>query len=134
MEKSQDKNIRLTARIIKSYLSNHKVNPEEIPSMIQQVFQSFEQPQPEQVKAPEPAVPIKKSVTHDYIICLEDGRKFRSMRRHLRATYDMSPADYRKKWNLPADYPMVAPAYAQKRQQLAKQFGLGQRRGDSAPE
>jgi predicted transcriptional regulator len=79
-------------------------------------------------QAPRPAVPVKKSVGTDYIVCLEDGKKFKSLKRHLRSQYNMSPEDYREKWGLPADYPMVAPNYAQARSQLAKEMGLGQQR------
>ncbi|MEO0442065.1 MAG: MucR family transcriptional regulator, partial [Pseudomonadota bacterium] len=77
----------------------------------------------------EPAVPIRKSITDDFLICLEDGKKFKSLKRHLRSKYDMSPDEYRDKWRLPADYPMVAPNYAEKRRQLAKSIGLGKKRG-----
>ena len=80
-------------------------------------------------EAPKPAVPLKKSVTPDYIICLEDGKKFKSLKRHLRTQYNMSPEEYREKWGLPADYPMVAPNYAAARSELAKKMGLGQQRG-----
>ena len=79
-----------------------------------------------------PAVPIKKSITPDYLICLEDGKKFKSLKRHLRTHYDMSPDEYRAKWSLPSDYPMVAPSYAEARSNLAKQMGLGQQRKRSA--
>jgi predicted transcriptional regulator len=79
-------------------------------------------------EAPRPAIPVKKSLNNDYIICLEDGKKFKSLKRHLRTQYNMSPEEYREKWGLPADYPMVAPAYAQARSNLAKQMGLGQQR------
>jgi predicted transcriptional regulator len=81
-----------------------------------------------QVEAPKPAVPVKKSVTPDYIICLDDGKHFKSLKRHLRTRYDMTPAQYREKWNLPSDYPMVAPNYARARSDLAKEMGLGQQR------
>ena len=80
------------------------------------------------VEAAKPAVPAKKSITNDYIICLEDGKKFKSLKRHLRTQYNISPEEYREKWGLPADYPMVAPNYAKARSQLAKQMGLGQQR------
>jgi predicted transcriptional regulator len=80
------------------------------------------------VEALKPAVPAKKSITNDYIICLEDGKKFKSLKRHLRTQYNISPEEYREKWGLPADYPMVAPNYAKARSQLAKQMGLGQQR------
>jgi predicted transcriptional regulator len=79
-------------------------------------------------EAPKPAIAVKKSITPDYIVCLEDGKKFKSLKRHLRTQYNMSPEEYREKWGLPADYPMVAPNYAQARSELAKQMGLGQQR------
>ena len=85
-----------------------------------------------ETEKPTPAVPVKKSITPDYLVCLEDGKKFKSLKRHLRTHYDMSPDEYRAKWNLPSDYPMVAPSYAEARSNLAKQMGLGQQRKRSA--
>jgi len=104
--------------------------PGDVPGLIRKVFDALRlasgaAPAPEPVRG-EPAVPIKKSLTPDYLICLEDGKKFKSLKRHLRAHYDLSPEEYREKWNLPADYPMVAPNYAQARSRLAKKMGLGQ--------
>ena len=124
--------IDLTANIVSAYLSNNPTPAAEIPNLISQVHAALtrvangrtETP-PEPVK---PAVPIKKSVHPDYLVCLEDGKRFKSLRRHLRTQYSMTPEQYRDKWNLPADYPMVAPNYAVTRSQLAKKMGLGQQR------
>jgi predicted transcriptional regulator len=105
-------------------------SPADLPALIKQVHSALATvgaPAVEPAPAPkEPAVPVKKSITADYLICLEDGRKFKSLKRHLRTKYDMTPEDYRAKWGLPKDYPMVAPNYAEARSNLAKQMGLGQ--------
>ena len=124
--------IELTAEIVSAYLSHNTVPAGDIPSLINQVHAalarvsggSAESP----VEALKPAISVKKSVTPEYIICLEDGKKFKSLKRHLRTQYNMTPEQYRDKWNLPVDYPMVAPNYAAARSQLAKQMGLGQQR------
>jgi predicted transcriptional regulator len=128
--------IDLTAQIIASYVGHNKVQAGDLPALITTVVTALRsastpQPTPEPEKL-SPAVPIKKSVTPDYLICLEDGKKFKSLKRHLRTHYDMSPEEYRTKWGLPADYPMVAPAYANARSELAKRMGLGQQRRKSA--
>jgi len=134
MDANLEKNelVELTAEIVSAYVSNNTVVASELPTVIQNVFQALSrastastQPAREELK---PAVPIKKSVTPEYIICLEDGKKFKSLKRHLRTHYDLSPEDYREKWGLPHDYPMVAPNYAAARSDLAKRMGLGQRR------
>ncbi|PLX39040.1 MAG: MucR family transcriptional regulator [Hyphomicrobiales bacterium] len=124
--------IDLTADIISAYVSNNTVAASEVPGMISEVYSALQktrdgmaEPEPEPLR---PAVAIKKSVTPDYIICLEDGKKFKSLKRHLRTHYDMTPEEYREKWGLPADYPMVAPSYAAARSDLAKKMGLGQQR------
>ena len=122
----------LAADVVAAYVSNNTVAMAEIPSLITQVHKalvatatgSVEKP----VDAQTPAVPIKKSIHPDFIICLEDGKKFKSLKRHLRTKYDLSPEDYRAKWGLPMDYPMVAPNYAVARSELAKSMGLGQQR------
>jgi predicted transcriptional regulator len=124
--------IELAADIVSAYVSNNSVAATDLPSLIGDVHSALlristgvmEAP----VEAPKPAIAIKKSVTPDYIICLEDGKKFKSLKRHLRTQYNMSPEEYREKWGLPPDYPMVAPNYAQARSNLAKQMGLGQQR------
>jgi MucR family transcriptional regulator, transcriptional regulator of exopolysaccharide biosynthesis len=124
--------IELTAGIVSAYVSNNAVASGDIPSLINQVHAALlrvssgtSDAQPEPLK---PAISIKKSITPDYLVCLEDGKKFKSLKRHLRTQYNMTPEQYRDKWGLAADYPMVAPNYAQARSQLAKQMGLGQQR------
>ena len=124
--------IELAADIVSAYVSNNSVPSSDLPSLINDVHSALmrvaggaaEAP----VEAPKPAVSVKKSVTPDYIICLEDGKKFKSLKRHLRTQYNMTPEQYREKWGLPADYPMVAPNYAKARSDLAKEMGLGQQR------
>jgi predicted transcriptional regulator len=130
--------IQLTANIVSAYVSNNTVSSAEIPALISQVYSALMRvSNGAAVAAPvEPfksAVSIKRSITPEYLVCLEDGRKFKSLKRHLRSQYQMTPDQYRAKWNLPGDYPMVAPKYAAVRSRLAKQMGLGQqrRRGDS---
>ncbi len=123
--------IEMTADIVAAYVCNNSVTSNDLPGVIQQVHRaltgvasgvSLQEAAPPQT----PAVPIRRSITPDHLICLEDGRKFKSLKRHLRTKYDMSPEQYRAKWSLPKDYPMVAPNYAQARSNLAKQMGLGQ--------
>ncbi len=124
--------IQLTANIVSAYVSNNTVPSTEIPTLIGQVHSALLRVSGGQAAPPaeplKPAVPVKRSITSDYIICLEDGKKFKSLKRHLRTQYDMTPEQYREKWALPPDYPMVAPNYAAARSQLAKQMGLGQQR------
>jgi predicted transcriptional regulator len=124
--------IGLTAQIVAAYVSKNPVASTELPVLISDVHYALvrasgnvEVAERDELK---PAVPVKKSVTPDYIICLEDGKKFKSLKRHLRTHYKMSPEEYRAKWQLPHDYPMVAPNYAAARSQLAKKMGLGTRR------
>lgn len=123
--------LALTTEIVSSYLSNNTVSTAEIPAVIEQVFKTLANVDGESPMAtadrPQPAVPIKRSVTPDYIICLEDGKKLKMLRRHLKTAYNMSPEEYRERWGLPADYPMVAPNYAKQRSKLAKDIGLGTR-------
>ncbi len=124
--------IELTAEIVSAYVSNNSVAAADIPSLINQVHAALSRvsgkPAEGTGEALKPAVSLKKSITPEYIVCLEDGKKFKSLKRHLRTQYNMTPEQYRDKWNLPADYPMVAPNYAAARSQLAKQMGLGQQR------
>ena len=125
--------IELTADIVSAYVSNNAVVAAELPDVIDQIFSALQQAaaketQPIQVEL-NPAVSIKQSVTPDAITCLEDGKKFKSLKRHLRTYYDLTPDEYRKKWNLNFDYPMVAPNYAAARSALAKMMGLGRKRG-----
>ena len=118
----------LTSEIVSAYVSNNKVEVEKLPEVIGNVYASLSSIANEEgVEMIEPAVPIKKSVTPDYIICLEDGKKFKMLRRHLQNVYGLTPEEYRERWGLPADYPMVAPNYAEKRSGLAKQIGLGKK-------
>ncbi len=127
--------IDLAADIVSAYVSNNTVAASELPSLISDVHSALlKVTGGTTIAAPEalkPAVPAKKSITNEYLVCLEDGKKFKSLKRHLRTQYNMSPEDYREKWGLPADYPMVAPHYAQARSNLAKQMGLGQQRRKS---
>jgi predicted transcriptional regulator len=124
--------IQLTAHIVSAYVSNNTVPSGEIPGLISQVYSALMRVSGGQAVAPaeplKPAVSVKRSVTPEYLVCLEDGKKFKSLKRHLRTQYDMTPEKYREKWGLPSDYPMVAPNYAAARSQLAKQMGLGQQR------
>jgi predicted transcriptional regulator len=124
--------IELTAKVVSAYVSNNTVPSGEIPGLIGQVYAALKRVSGGQAAAVaeplKPAVPVKRSVTPDYIVCLEDGLKFKSLKRHLRTRYNMTPDQYREKWSLPQDYSMVAPNYAAARSQLAKQMGLGQQR------
>ncbi len=124
--------LALTSEIVSSHVSNNPVPTADLPALINSVYETLEAltvEQAEEVEELKPAVAIKKSVTDDYLICLEDGRKLKMLKRHLKTAYDMTPEDYRARWGLPADYPMVAPSYAAKRQELAKKIGLGRNRG-----
>jgi predicted transcriptional regulator len=124
--------IELTAEIVSAYVSNNSVAAGEIPALINQVHSALVRVSSGRDEAPaeplKPAVPIKRSITAEYIVCLDDGKKFKSLKRHLRTQYNMTPEQYREKWGLQPDYPMVAPNYAAARSQLAKQMGLGQQR------
>ena len=124
--------IPMTAQIVSAYVSNNSVPAADIPALINQIHAALTRVLAGQVEAPaeplRPAVSIKKSITPEYIVCLEDGKKFKSLKRHLRTQYNMTPEAYREKWGLAPDYPMVAPNYAAARSQLAKQMGLGQQR------
>lgn len=131
--RGQDLLVELTADIVAAYVSNHVVPVGDLSNLIADVHMALNNtssPAPVTVVAekPKPPVSIKKSIEDDYLICLEDGQKFKSLKRHLMTHYNMTPEEYREKWGLPADYPMVAPAYAEARSRLAKEMGLGQRR------
>jgi predicted transcriptional regulator len=125
--------LRMTAEVVSAYLSNNLLPASQISEVIQTVHTSLNSlgagRTDSAVEPPKPAVPVKKSVTADYIICLEDGKKLKMLKRHLRSTYNMTPDEYRAKWGLPADYPMVAPNYAQQRSEFAKKIGLGRNSG-----
>ena len=121
--------IEMTAEIVSAYVSANQIDHHDLPGLIETVFVALRDVSDRRESPIEPdltpAVPIKKSVTPEYIVCLEDGKKFKSLKRHLRTRYDMTPVDYRAKWGLPPDYPMVAPNYAKARSDLAKKMGLG---------
>jgi predicted transcriptional regulator len=124
--------IDLTANIVSAYVSNNPTPASDIPALIGQIHAALLRVSTGRAEPPlepaKPAVPVKKSMTADYLICLEDGKRFKSLKRHLRTQYSMTPEQYRDKWGLPPDYPMVAPNYAVARSQLAKKMGLGQQR------
>lgn len=124
----QDSLIELTAEIVAAYVSNNPVGAAEISDLIGRVHMALQSTASEgpEAEPPTPAAPIKRSVTADYIVCLEDGKRFKSLKRHLN-THGLSPSEYRARWGLPADYPMVAPNYARARSDLARQMGLGQK-------
>lgn len=135
----QDKGslVALTADIVAAYVGNNTVAQADLPKLIASIYQSLAaathgsaEAKPAETPELKPAVPVRKSITPDYIICLEDGKKFKSLKRHLRTHYDLSPEQYREKWGLPVDYPMVAPNYAEARSSLAKKIGLGQNRAE----
>ena len=121
--------LSFTTEIVAAHLSNNSVSPQEIPSLIEKVYKTLASVNSENAQIsterPQPAVPIRKSVMPDYLICLEDGKKLKMLKRHLMTAYKMTPEQYRERWGLPADYPMVAPNYARQRSKLAKDIGLG---------
>jgi predicted transcriptional regulator len=125
-----------TADIVSAYVANNVLTGDKLPEFIGLVYGALHKASVQAIEPPKveliPTVPVKKSVTHEYIICLEDGKKFKSLKRHLRTYYDLSPEAYREKWGLPRDYPMVAPGYAAARSDLAKSIGLGRKNGAAA--
>ncbi|RED51494.1 MucR family transcriptional regulator [Aestuariispira insulae] len=120
--------LELTSDIVSAHVSNNTVNVADLPGLIEQVYKTLsnvgraDEPQTDK---PVPAVSVRRSVTPDYIVCLEDGKKLKMLKRHLKTAYDMTPEEYRERWGLPSDYPMVAPNYAKQRSRLAKEIGLG---------
>jgi predicted transcriptional regulator len=138
MNDGTEVNLEIVADIVSAYVSNNSVASNDLPGLIGNIHQALlhvARGAPEPAAEPlKPAVPIKKSITPDYLVCLEDGKSFKSLKRHLRTRYDMTPQAYREKWGLPPDYPMVAPNYAQTRSNLAKQMGLGQGRKQAVAE
>ncbi len=129
-QQSREDLLALTTEIVSSYVSNNTLPTSEIAAVIEQVFKTLANVSAESGGSPDrpqPAVPIKKSITPDYIVCLEDGKKLKMLKRHLKTAYNMSPEEYRARWGLSSDYPMVAPNYAKQRSKLAKDIGLGTR-------
>lgn len=129
--------VDLVAGIVSAFVSHNSVPTSDLPALIASTHSALSslgaEPAPAPVEKVAPAVSIKKSITPDFLICLEDGKKFKSLKRHLRTAYDMTPEQYRAKWGLPTDYPMVAPAYAEARSTLAKKMGLGNQRRKTVP-
>ncbi len=130
--------ITIIADIVSAYVSNNSLRPADLPELIATVHDTIRKLTSTEVEAPPsvplvPAVPIKRSLTNEFIICLEDGKKFRSLKRHLGSVYKMTPDEYRQKWGLASDYPMVAPGYSEVRSRLAKDIGLGQQRSVEVP-
>jgi len=127
-EAEENGRIEYTVEVVSAYVANNSVSPEELPELIGQVYATLAglgmagSAKPE---TPKPVVPINKSITPDYIICLEDGKRLKMLKRHLKTAYNMTPEEYRTRWGLPATYPMVAPNYAKQRSKLAKEIGLG---------
>ena len=128
-KEGQSKLLQLTADIVASHVSNNSVTTADLGLLIRQVYDSLaalgRDSQAIPAERPQPAVPVRRSVTPDYIVCLEDGKKLKMLKRHLKTAYNMTPEAYRERWGLPADYPMVAPNYAEQRRELAKKIGLG---------
>ncbi len=129
-EVSSNELLQLTSQIVAAHVANNSVATGDLPALIEQVYRTLanvdNEPAPQEER-PQPAVPIKKSVTPDYIVCLEDGKQLKMLKRHLKTAYNMTPEEYRERWGLAADYPMVAPNYARQRSRLAKEIGLGTR-------
>lgn len=121
--------MRMTSEIVSSFVSNNPVTTDSLPDVIRSVYRTVSglagAPEKAADEKPKPAVPVSKSVTNEYIVCLEDGRKLKMLKRYLRSRYDMSPDEYRRRWGLGADYPMVAPSYTERRSEFAKKIGLG---------
>ncbi len=126
---SNDELMRMTSDIVASFVSNNPVTTDSLPEVIRSVYKTVSglagTIEAKIEERPKPAVPVSKSVTNDFIVCLEDGRKLKMLKRYLRSRYDMSPDEYRRRWGLPADYPMVAPSYTERRSEFAKKIGLG---------
>jgi predicted transcriptional regulator len=124
-----DELMRMTSEIVASFVSNNPVTTDTLPEVIRSVYRTVSglaaAPDSRTEERPKPAVPISRSITNDYIVCLEDGRKLKMLKRYLRSRYDMSPDEYRRRWGLAPDYPMVAPNYTQRRSEFAKKIGLG---------
>lgn len=129
--------LHLVSDVVAAYLSNNNLEASEVPTLIQQIYTTLTNLNGQQRflrERPEPVVPIKKSITDDYIVCLEDGKRLKMLKRHLKTVYNMTPEQYRERWSLPMDYPMVAPNYAKTRSNLAKSNGLGRSRSKRKPD
>jgi predicted transcriptional regulator len=129
---SQDTDlIELSSEIVAAYVGHNALSPTDLPKLIAEVYAALKAlgstPQPSEAEAPRPAVPVRRSVTPDYLVCLEDGKKFKSLKRHLMTHHSLTPQQYRERWGLPSDYPMVAPNYSATRSSLAKSSGLGRK-------
>ena len=125
--------MRMAVEIVSAYVSNNSVSTTQVPEVINTVYASLTaigEAENAPAEKLNPAVPIRRSITPDYLVCLEDGKKLKMLKRHLRAVYGLTPEEYRSKWGLPADYPMVAPNYAIQRSNFAKQIGLGRKKGE----
>ena len=128
VESEESSRIEYTVEVVSAYVANNSVSPEELPELISQVYATLAglgTVEPAIPEIPKPVVPINKSITPDYIICLEDGKRLKMLKRHLKTAYNLTPEEYRARWGLPATYPMVAPNYAKQRSKLAKEIGLG---------
>jgi predicted transcriptional regulator len=132
---SDEEMLRMTTDVVSAYVGNNPLPATDIPDVIKTVYGSLSTLSGPAAgrDALRPAVPVRRSVTPDYLVCLEDGKKLKMLKRHLRTNYDMTPEEYRAKWGLPPDYPMVAPNYAKQRSEFAKRIGLGRRKGGAAP-
>ena len=131
MDDSNEDVLGLTSQIVSAHVSHNTVAPDALPSLIQEVYRTLVNigKQPAQTEKPTPAIPVKQSVRQDRIICLEDGKSFSMLKRHLMTDHKLTPQQYREKWDLPRDYPMVAPNYAKRRSDFAKKIGLGKGEG-----
>ena len=128
VESEESSRIEYTVEVVSAYVANNSVSPEELPELISQIYLALASlgiVEPAKPETPKPVVPINKSITPDYIICLEDGKRLKMLKRHLKTAYNLTPEEYRARWGLPATYPMVAPNYAKQRSKLAKEIGLG---------
>ena len=128
---NDNSSLELVTKIVSAYVTKNRLLASELPHLIRTVHEALKKPDQAAAK-PKPAVSIKQSVKPEYIVCLDDGKKLKMLKRHLRTAYDMSPDEYRQKWGLPSDYPMVAPKYAAVRSELAKKIGLGRKAGRKA--
>jgi predicted transcriptional regulator len=128
-EENGNELLGLTEKIVSAHVANNAVSSADLPGFIKAVYAALQKvsTEAETPPSPKPPIPIKKSVTPNYIVCLEDGKKLKMLKRHLRTTFNMTPSEYRQRWGLPPDYPMVAPNYAKARSEMAKKFGLGRK-------